>query len=223
MSNDNNIVVIGASGHAKVMMDIVEKEGKYRIIGLIDSYKQVGESLFGYEILGTEDYLPTLIQSRKVSAGLITIGDNWVRHLMAEKIKSLVPEFRFISSIHPSAVIARGVTIGAGTAVMAGVIVNSDSAIGNFCILNTNASLDHDSLMEDYASLAPNATTGGNVTIGAFSAVSLGASVIHGLSIGRHSVLGAGAVALENIPDHCVAYGVPAKVVRQRREGDRYL
>src|SRR5688500_14187516 len=106
---------------------------------------------------------------------------------------------------------------------MAGAVVNSDGSIGNSCILNTKASLDHDSLMEDFSSLAPNATVVGNVVIGAFSAVSLGASIIHGVKIGEHSVLGAGALAVDDIPHHSVAYGTPAKVIRKRLEGDKYL
>lgn len=223
MSNENSVVVIGASGHAKVVIDILEKAGKYQIHGLVDAYKPVGGFQFGYEILGTEEYLPALVENRNVSGGIIAIGDNWKRHLMTEKIRSLVPDFKFISAVHPSAVVARGVTIGEGTVLMAGAIVNSDSRIGNFCILNTNSSLDHDCLMEDYASLAPGVTTGGNVSIGGFTAISLGCSIAHGVIIGEHTVLGAGALALENIPGHCVAYGIPAKIIRERGEGERYL
>ena len=219
----NQILLIGASEHAKVVMDVIEKEGKYQIHGLIDSYKPAGEDVFGYKILGAEDKLAKLFQSGEVLGGIITIGDNWTRHLMAEKIRSLLPDFKFISAIHPSASIARGVTIGAGTVLMAGVIVNSDSRIGESCILNTKSAHDHDCVMGDFSSLAPGVTTGGKVSIGAFSAISLGANVIHGVKIGEHVVLGAGAVTLKDIPDHSVAYGVPAKVIRKRQAGDKYL
>lgn len=223
MNNKKSIVVIGASGHAKVVIDLLEKEDRHQILGLIDTHKSVGESLFGYEVLGTDDYLPVLVNNRNISGGIIAIGDNWKRHLMAGKIRLLVPDFKFVSAVHPSAAVARGVTIGEGTVLMAGAVVNSDSRIGKFCILNTNTSLDHDCVMEDFSSLAPNAATGGNVTIGEFSAVSMGASIAHGIFIGEHTVIGAGGLVLENIPDHCIAYGVPAKVIRQRGEGDRYL
>ena len=219
----NNILLIGASEHAKVVMDAIEKEGKYKIYGLIDSYKPAGEDVFGYKILGTEDMLANLFQSGEVMGGIITIGDNWTRYLVAEKIRSLQPDFKFINVIHPSASIARGVTIGAGTVLMAGVVVNCDSRIGEFCILNTKSSLDHDCVMEDFSSLAPGVTTGGKVLIGAFSAISLGANILHGMKIGEHVVLGAGAVVLKDIPNHSVAYGVPAKVIRKRQAGDKYL
>lgn len=219
----NKIVVIGASGHAKVVVDVIEREGKVAVLGLIDTYKPVGGMFFGYQILGTEEILDALMKNEGLVGGIIAIGDNWNRGRVAAKIKSLVPDFEFISAIHPSAQIARGVVIGRGTVVMAGTVVNSDSRIGGHCILNTKSSLDHDCVMEDFSSLAPGVTTGGVVRIGAFSAISLGANIIHGKNIGAHTVIGAGALVLEDIPDHCVAYGVPARVVRTRSEGEKYL
>jgi sugar O-acyltransferase (sialic acid O-acetyltransferase NeuD family) len=219
----NKILLIGASEHAKVVMDIVEKEGKYEILGLIDTYKPAGMDVFGYKILGAEDVLVSLFAEGEVAGGIITIGDNWTRHKMAEKIQSLAPGFPFVSAIHPSAVLARGVTVGAGTVIMAGVVINSDSKIGEHCILNTKSSLDHDCEMGDFSSLAPGVTAGGKVSIGKFSAISLGANIIHGVNIGGQTVLGAGAVALKDIPSYCVAYGAPAKVIRKREAGEKYL
>jgi sugar O-acyltransferase (sialic acid O-acetyltransferase NeuD family) len=220
---EEGIVVFGASGHAKVVIDVLYRQGRQRILGLIDSHESVGQTVYGYEVLGAEEYLPTLVQTRAVTGGIVAIGDNWVRHLVAEKIRSLVPGFSFVQAVHPAAVVARGVTLGEGTVLMAGAVVNSDSRVGSFCILNTGSTLDHDCIMDDYSSLAPGAVTGGNVSIGRFSAVSLGAAVVHNISIGEHSVLGAGALALTAIPDHCVAYGAPARVIRERGEGERYL
>lgn len=221
--SNNNIVIFGSSGHAKVVIDVVEKQGKYHILGLIDSLKPAGEMVFGYEILGAEDKLVALAESGDVDGGLIAIGDNWKRYLVSEKVNSLLPGFQFVHVIHPSAQLARGAIIEDGSVLMAGAIVNSDSRVGRFCILNTRSSLDHDSVMEDFSSLAPNAVTGGNVHIGACSAVSLGASIIHGVKIGEHSVIGAGALVVDDIPHHAVAYGTPAKVMRKRVEGDKYL
>ena len=119
--------------------------------------------------------------------------------------------------------VGAGLRVGAGTVLMAGVVVNSDSRIGAHCILNTRASLDHDCIMDDFSSLAPGVTVGGVARIGMYSAVSLGANIIHGKNIGAHTVVGAGALVQKDIPDHCVAYGVPARVVRPRAEGERYL
>lgn len=220
---DKRIVVIGASEHAKVVLDVIEREGKYAVLGLIDTYKPAGGTLFGYPMLGTEETMLAMFKRAEIVGGIVTIGDNWIRHRMVEKVKLLAPDFEFISAIHPSAQIAGRVTIGRGTVLMAGTVVNSDSTIGDHCILNTKSSLDHDCVLGDYSSLAPGVTTGGVVRIGAFSAISLGANIIHGRTIGGHTVIGAGALVLDDVPSHCVAYGVPAKIVRARNEGEKYL
>ncbi|MBI3172740.1 MAG: acetyltransferase [Chloroflexi bacterium] len=219
----DKIVIVGASGHGKVVADVVERDGKFAILGWIDSYKPAGGEFFGYPVLGAEDALFDLWQRREIVGGLIAIGDNWSRGRMVEKIHSLAADFVFVTAVHPSAQIARGVSIGVGTVLMAGVVVNSDSRIGAHCILNTRASLDHDCVMDDCSSLAPGVTTGGTVTIGAYSAVSLGVNILHGKTVGAHTVVGAGALVREDLPDHCVAYGVPARVIRRRAEGEKYL
>jgi acetyltransferase-like isoleucine patch superfamily enzyme len=106
---------------------------------------------------------------------------------------------------------------------MAGAVVNPGARVGAFCILNTNSSIDHDCILEDYASLAPGVVTGGGVVIGRYTAIGIRATVVHGVRIGEHSVIGAGATVLHDIPDHVVAYGTPARVVRNRQTGDPYL
>jgi sugar O-acyltransferase (sialic acid O-acetyltransferase NeuD family) len=138
-------------------------------------------------------------------------------------MRALAPGLTFATLIHPSAQIARGVSIGPGTVLMAGAVANSDARIGAFCIVNTQAVVEHDCVVGDYASLAPGALLGGAVEIGEFSAICLGAKVIHRLRIGRHAVLGAGAVAIDDVPGDSVAYGVPARVIRSRQPADPYL
>lgn len=217
------IVIIGASGHAKVIIDIVEREKRFTIAGLLDMSRKAGDALLGYPILGPEESLPEWQEVFGIKGGIVAIGDNWIRKKVVEKIRRIDPNFQFVSSVHPHASIGKNVTIGEGTVVMAGAVINPDSKIGRFCILNTGSSLDHDGKMGDFSSLAPGVTTGGNVEIGAHSAVSLGAHIIHGIRIGAHSVIGAGATVLEDIPDYAVAYGVPARVVREREKGEKYL
>ena len=218
-----SIVLIGCSGHAKVIIDIVEKQNQFKIAGFLDATKSIGESVLGYRVLGKDSDLPSLEKSAGISAGIIAIGDNFIRHNVAKQISEIAPKFAFISAIHPAALIAKDCKVGRGTVIMAGVVVNPSSTIGDFCILNTNASLDHDCVMEDFSSLAPRACTGGNVHIGKFSAISIGATLTHGIKIGDHSVIGAGAVVLEDIPAEVTAFGVPAKTVKKRPRGEPYL
>jgi acetyltransferase-like isoleucine patch superfamily enzyme len=106
---------------------------------------------------------------------------------------------------------------------MAGAVVNPCCNIGRFCIVNTNASIDHDSIMEDFSSLAPGVATGGNCRIGIFSAVSIGAILRHGVTIGDHSVVGSASTVLRDVEAFSVAYGTPAKKIRDRQQGDKYL
>jgi len=217
------IVVFGASGHAKVVIDIVERVGAYRVIGLVDSGKPEGLEWFGYRVLGSEADLPELMSRYGFEAGIVAIGDNWTRHLVVNGIRKTVADFSFIRAIHPCSVLGRGVRIGSGTVIMAGVTINSDTTIGDFCIVNTAASLDHDNELGDFASVAPGVVTGGNVRVGRFTALSIGASIIHGRAIGPHAVVGAGATVIEDIPGYSVAWGTPARVMKQRKEGEPYL
>ena len=219
----DNIIVIGSSGHAKVVIDIIEKQALFHIAGLIDRFKSKGEMSFQYPILGAEEDIPEILKTLNVIGGVIAIGDNWVRSKVASTIKELIPDFRFISAIHPSSQIARGVKIGAGTVVMAGTVINSDSIIGEHCIVNTKSSIGHDNVIGDFVTIAPNATTGGNVKIQNYSVLSLGASVIHHINIGEHTVIGAGSTVIYDVPSFVVAFGTPAKVQRERVIGEKYL
>lgn len=218
-----NVVIVGSSGHAKVIIDIIEKEQKYHIVGLIDSYKNIGEIVSGYKIIGKEEDIPELIKGLNIHGGIVGIGDNWTRSNVVSKIMEIYPNFNFVKAIHPSARIAKGVDIGKGTAIMANCVINSYSKIGDFCIVNSNSSLDHDSIMDHFSSLAPGVVTGGDVRIGGYSAICLGAMIIHGVTIGKHSVIGAGSTVLKNIPDLVISYGSPSKIIGIREKQQKYL
>ena len=161
MAHIRKIVIVGSSGHARVAVDIAERDPALRIVGMIDSYRKAGESELGYEILGSEENLPRLVRETGIEAGFIAIGDNWQRHLMAERIWRLLPGFEFVTLVHPSANIGREVRIARGSVLMAGATVNVGTDIGEFCILNTGSSIDHDSSMGAFSSLGPGAVTGG--------------------------------------------------------------
>ncbi len=216
-----NIIIIGASGHSKVVIDIIERLNNYIIIGLIDTYKTKRSKIFQYKILGTEDNLYSLIKEFHINAGIIAIGDNRLRKNIHKKITKMIPDFEFISAIHPNAIIGKNVKIGKGTVIMPGVIVNSDSKIGENCILNTKSSLGHDGIMKNFSSLAPNATVGGNTIIGIGTAICLGANVLQNITIGNHSIIGAGSLVNRDIGDNKMAYGIPAKYVRTINEEEK--
>lgn len=217
------IIIVGSSVHAKVVIDIIEQGGRYKIAGLLDRYRKKGEQTLGYDVLGKEEDLPLLMKSHAVKSIIVAIGDNFARSQVVTQTMNLCPNLMFVSAIHPKASIARDVSIGDGTVIMAGVTVNPCSKIGSFCILNTNSSLDHDSIMDDFSSLAPGVTAGGLCKVGAYAAVSIGAILIDRVCVGEHAVIGAGSTVLGNIESGKLAYGTPAKVIRERNPGDKYL
>jgi len=219
----DKIIIIGSSGHAKVVIDIVECENRYKITGILDRCRNVGEQTLGYKVLGQEEDLPGLIVKHNLKGAIVAIGDNFVREKVVAHVHEICPRLPFVNSTHPNASIAKSSSVGEGSVIMSGVVVNPACLIGRFCILNTNSSLDHDSVMEDFSSLAPSATTGGNCRIGACSAISIGAVLIHDIQVGEHTVIGAASTVLENIQPYSVAYGTPTVVVRERAAGEKYL
>ncbi len=216
-------VVFGASGHAKVVLDILKQQRLYEVIGLLDSYKLLGCECAGYRVFGRPSDLPALLVKYPSLGVFVAIGDNWSRASVAHEIRQLCPDIAFITAVHPSAQVASDVHVGAGSVIMAGAVANPGAHISEFCILNTRSSLDHDSTMDEFSSLGPAATTGGGVQVGAYSNIGIGATVVQEISIGAHTVIGAGAVVLRPMPDEVVAYGTPARVVRSRSRGERYL
>ena len=217
-----DILIFGAGGHGKVIIDIVEKQDKFHIIGMTDCKKKKGDVVYGYPIVGDINVLEQA-EYAQINEGIVAIGDNWTREQLVSRISKIRPGFRFITAIHPSATIARGVEIGEGSVLMAGVIVNSDTFIGNHSIINTKSSVGHDCKISDYVTIGPGVTIGGEVRINTFTAISLGASIIHDIGVGANTVVGAGAVVVGNIGDGLVVCGVPAKMVRTRTYGEKYL
>ncbi|MBZ5749047.1 acetyltransferase [Metabacillus rhizolycopersici] len=216
-----NIVIFGSGAHSKVVIDIIEKSNQFSILGLIDHCWPRGSVVNGYKILGDDSSVEEI--HHQIHGGIVAIADNFVRSKVVAKIMSVCPDFKFVSAIHPASVIGRDVKIGDGTVVMAGAVINSNSLIADHCIINTQSSVDHDGLIENFASLAPGVTLGGNVRIGEYSAISLGANVIHSRIIGKHSVIGAGSTVVSDIDSHVVAYGIPARTIRKREIGEKYL
>ncbi|HEX4299949.1 MAG TPA: acetyltransferase [Gammaproteobacteria bacterium] len=218
-----SIVIIGSSGHAKVVIDIVERAEVGRIAGLIDDFRAAGETTLGYPVLGKVGDLPRLCSEHALEGGVVAVGDNFARARLVGAIRATSPDFDFPAAVHPAAILGRDVSVDEGAVVMAGAVVNPCSRLGRFCILNTGASLDHDSTLAEFASLAPGARTGGGVSVEPYAAIGIGAVVVQGVRIGEHAVIGAGATVLEDVPAYSVAHGTPARPVRKREAGEKYL
>lgn len=199
---NKNIYLYGAGGHAKVVMDILDA-CRMQTAGIVDDAPTL-EEFMGYEVAH---------EFTKEAEYIISIGNCNIRKKVAEKLSN--GGCSFATAIHPSATVSPHAGIEEGSVVMQGAVIQSCAHIGRHCIVNTNASVDHDCKIEDFVHIAPGATLCGEVCVGAGSWIGAGAVVIQGVKIGKGCMIGAGAVVCSDIPDGVVAYGNPCKVKRR--------
>jgi sugar O-acyltransferase (sialic acid O-acetyltransferase NeuD family) len=196
-SEMNRLIIIGASGHGKVIADIALLNG-YSDIVFLDDNENVSECV-GFPIVGkTAD--AKFMDGDKI----VAIGNEEVR----EKIQSSI---KTVTLIHPSAVIGRRVKIGEGSVVMAGAVINSDTIIGRGCIINTCSSVDHDCIIGDYVHVAVGAHISGTVHVGNGTWIGAGATISNNVDICSKCVIGAGAVVVNNIDSAGTYIGIPAR------------
>jgi sugar O-acyltransferase (sialic acid O-acetyltransferase NeuD family) len=218
-----NIVLFGGGNHVNYAIDIIEKEGKYQIVGIIDSIRDIGFKIFDYTVIGRIENLIHLIKVYEIDAGLITIGDNYSRFIVYNLIISIKHDFRFVNAIHPSAITGRNVILGFGILAMAGTIFNPGSQLGNFTFFATGSQIEHDCKILDFASVSAGTVLGGFVNLGRFSAITLGVVVLDRINIGENTIVGSGSLVLNHLPDNVLVYGSPAKIIRNRYLGEKYL
>lgn len=198
------LIIIGAGGHGKVLCDIAEKLNKYDGIAFLDDNAE-GERL-GYPIIGKVSDAEKYTSDGEF---IVAIGSAEARGRIMDSLASIGA--RLATLVHPSAVIGLGVTLGEGSAVIAGAVINPMAKIGRGCIINTRASVDHDCEIGDLVHIAPGATVAGEVKIGARTWIGAGATVINGVSISADCTIGAGAVVVKDITEVGTYIGVPAK------------
>jgi len=153
----------------------------------------------------------------------LAVENSWSRKRIHDKIPSVCSRFNFLSAIHPNAVVGKNVSIGKGAVLQAGVVVNSDSIIGDFCLLKTHSSLGHEGTLQKFSSISSGVITGGNLYLGSFSEISLGSHIIENVSIGKHTLVCAGSLVLKNISNNKIVNGIPAKIIRGKEKGEHYF
>ncbi len=209
MKAKEKLVIFGASGHAKVVIDIIEQQGMHDIAGLLDdNITRKGERFFGYDVLGTRAELPALLSARLRHA-IVAIGDNAGRAAVAAHLAR--QGWQFASAVHPRTSISRGVKLGPGSVVMAGCVVNADAQLGNHVILNTGATVDHDCRIEDGVHIAPGCHLCGGVRVGEGTLLGAGSTVTPGVRIGKNAIVGAGSTVIRDVTDGAKVSGSPAR------------
>ncbi|MEO9209964.1 MAG: acetyltransferase [Ginsengibacter sp.] len=192
--------IYGASGHSKVIIEILERSGN-EVYGLFDDDPKK-KSLFEYPVSNRI----SLFQSNEFS-WIIGIGNNKIRKEIAEKY---IMNYGF--AIDKSACVSKRSKISEGTVIMPGVTINSSTIVGKQAIINTNSSVDHDCVIADYVHISPNATLCGGIKVGEGTHIGAGAVVIPGINIGKWVTVGAGSVIIKDVPDYSTIIGNPGKL-----------
>jgi sugar O-acyltransferase (sialic acid O-acetyltransferase NeuD family) len=187
--NIGRILLIGAGGHARACIDVIEQEGKFSIAGLVGLRDEVGTKIFGYEVLGTDQELPQLLTLTRYA--LVAIG----------QIKTAAPRVRFYEAaiqyggslptiISPRAYVSPRAQIGNGTIVMAGAVINAGATVGRNCIVNSLALIEHDAVVGDHCHISTAAVLNGGAKIGSQTFVGSNATIREGIVVDREFVVG---------------------------------
>ena len=211
--------MIGAGGHGREVCAYLRESGCIEhcpeLVGVVDDGKPRG-SWNGTSVLGTVADLERLADGDEGRWFYLTaIGDNRARADCVVRIGTANPSMSPWTLRHPRAVISAGARVGHGTCVAPGAVITSNALIGRHCIVNVNASVSHDSVVEDFANINPGAVIAGNVSVGRGAYVGAHATVINGVRVGEWAIIGAGAVVIDDIPAGVTAVGVPARIVKR--------
>ena len=210
-----NIILIGGGGHCKSVIDVIELEDKFNIIGIIDQENMLGKDLLGYNIIGTDTDIDTLI--KKCNNFHITIGhikSNEARVKYFELIKSKGGIFPILKS--PDSYVSKYATIHEGSIVMHNAFVNANAVIGKNCIINNGAVIEHDVVIEDNCHISTGAFINGGCVIKKNCFIGSNATLVQGISIAENNLIGAGSVVTKNTDANFIYAGNPARKIKKK-------
>lgn len=198
------LIIIGASGHGKVLLDIALKN-EDEVLGFLDDSDRQSE-LAGYPVLGK---VCDAIKYKDKASFVIGIGSNVIRKKIADSY-----DLDWATLVHPCAVVGMGVSIEEGTVVMANAVINPFAKVGKHCIINTACVVEHDNQIGDYVHISPGAVLAGTVSVGELTHIGANAVVRNNISITSECVIGAGAAVVKDIVEKGVYAGVPARRIK---------
>ena len=218
-----NIVIFGSGVHSKVIFSEIIKIKNYNFLGFIDDFSQKGKKIITYKKksffnLGKiRDVIDNNGGREGKLYGIIGVGLNYIRKKIVNEVFKLDKTFKWETVISKNCILNGNINIGKGSLIMSGVVINTDTTIGNHCIINTSSSIDHDNYFKDFSSCGPGVVTGGNVTLGENSYLGIGSIVKHGVQIGKNTVIGGNSFVNKKCLDNFLYFGVPVKQIRKRK------
>lgn len=194
-----SLILIGAGGHARACIDVVDLQGDFAIAGLVGRRDELNTRHLGYEVVATDDELPALAHAygyALVAVGQIRSPDTRIR--LYQRVREL--DWRLAVVVSPTAYVSKSAELGPGTIVMHGAVINAGAKVGSNSIVNSRALIEHDARIGDHCHISTGAILNGDVQVDEGSFIGSGAVVREGVTIGRHSVIGMGAVVRKNQP-----------------------
>ena len=213
------VLVLGAGGHGRVVLDILLQQARCEVAGFLDNNEDIhGRCVDGFPVFGGIDDLPDIARREGASGVIIAIGDNGARRGLARRVEQF--DLHTVRAIHPSATIASNATIGNNVVIAAGVVVCANCQIGDSVILNTGCIVDHQSMIGEGTHICPGVRVGARVKIESGVFVGVGATVIPKVTLGCEAIIGAGAVVIEDVTSLATVVGVPARAVKLASAGE---
>lgn len=201
---NKKIGIIGAGGHSKIIIDIINELKCYEIVGIFDDNK-IG-NFCNLSIIGK---INEISNYPNIDCFVLGIGNIITKKLINDSYHNI----KWETLIHPKSIISKTSQIGDGTIVCAGAVIQTDTIIGKHCIINTNCSIDHECYIGDFTSISPGATICGQVNIGNLNFIGANSVIIQNITIGNECIIGAGSVIIRNIDDNLKVVGNPGRVI----------
>lgn len=196
-----DIILIGAGGHAHACIDVIEQQGKFRIAGIIGQPKEVGHRHLGYEVLASDEALPVLVgQYRNAIVTVGQIASPNIRIRLYQQLKQY--GFNLPVIVSPRACVSRHASVGEGSIIMHDALVNAGATIGMNCIVNSKALVEHDAKVGDHCHVSTGSIVNGEVDIGSACFIGSGSAIKNGITIGHRCLLGIGVVVKESVGDY---------------------
>ena len=217
MNDKKNLILVGAGGHCKSVIDVAELAG-YTIVGILGRPEELGKKVLRYEVTGTDSDMASLAGKADFIVTVGQIKSSLIRIRLHEMLKEAGCSIATI--ISPTAYVSKYATVGEGSIVMHNAVVNADAHIGKGCIINSASVIEHEAVIGDFCHISTGVTVNGGTSIGDSTFIGSRCVINECLSIGDHAIVGSGSVVIDDLPSRSTSFGLPAKPVNTNNDNE---